>query len=49
MRWVGTLDCGLSFKTSSGSPRLMISGVVGNLHIVGVALQNFVLTNQLLF
>lgn len=48
VRWVGTLDRGLPFKTSSGSPRLMISGVVGNLHIVAVALQYFVLTNQLL-
>lgn len=40
----GTLDCGLSFKTWSRRPRLMISGIV-----VGVALQGSVLTNQLLF
>lgn len=43
-RQVGTLDCGLSFRAWSRSPRLMISGIV-----VGVALQGFLLTNHLLF
>jgi len=46
VRWVDSLDRGLACKTSSGSPRLMIAGMVGSPHVVGVELQYFVLTNQ---